>query len=85
MAAPVGSGGRDPREVIDAKRLLQRRHTGDHCFEAVVAEFALVDDLRKMNGQAAWLEFKLNNADPDTIGKIFWLAARVRSLPLLKD
>jgi hypothetical protein len=46
---------------------------------------ALVDDLRKMNGQAAWLEFKLNNADPDTIGKIFWLAARARSLPLLKD
>lgn len=33
-------------------------------------DLALVDDLRKLPAETAWAEFKENNADPKTIGKL---------------
>jgi ATP-dependent DNA helicase RecG len=30
---------------------------------------ALIDDLRKLDAEPSWLEFKVNNSDPDRIGR----------------
>ena len=37
--------------------------TGDHLIE-------LIDDLRKVAGEPAWLEFKVNNSDHKKIGEL---------------